>query len=190
MKRFMQIWKPAVVGFLLLTLMCGVVYPGIVTIFASAAFHDKANGSIIEEKRADGTTGKVVSAEIGQTFTKPEYLIGRAASDGVATNLNPTSEEQKQLVEKRIAWWHKLDPTNNRVIPMDLVTASASGVDPDISEAAAAYQVDRISRERGISTKQVKEIIAEHTSDRLLGFWGEPTVNVLQVNLALDRLKM
>ncbi|EFR83289.1 potassium-transporting ATPase C chain, partial [Listeria monocytogenes FSL F2-208] len=100
------------------------------------------------------------------------------------------SEEQKQLVEKRIAWWHKLDPTNNRVIPMDLVTASASGVDPDISEAAAAYQVDRISRERGISTKQVKEIIAEHTSDRLLGFWGEPTVNVLQVNLALDRLKM
>ncbi|MCB2627806.1 potassium-transporting ATPase subunit C, partial [Listeria monocytogenes] len=77
--------------------------------FASAAFHDKANGRIIEEKRADGTTGKVGSAEIGPTVTKPEYLMGRAASDGVATNLHPTSEEQKQLVEKRIAWWHKLD---------------------------------------------------------------------------------
>ncbi|MBC1288361.1 potassium-transporting ATPase subunit C [Listeria welshimeri] len=190
MKRFMQIWKPAVIGFLLLTLVCGVVYPGIVTIIAGAAFQDKANGSIIERKLANGETGKYGSNEIGQTFTKPEYLIGRAASDGAATNLNPISEEQKQLVEKRIAWWHKLDTTNNRVIPMDLVTASASGVDPDISEAAAAYQVDRISRERGISTKTVKEIIAEHTSNRLLGFWGEPTVNVLQVNLALDSLKM
>ncbi|MBM5680130.1 potassium-transporting ATPase subunit C [Listeria innocua] len=190
MKRFIQIWKPAVVGFLLLTLVCGVIYPGVVTIIAGAAFQDKANGSIIEGKLADGESGKYGSTEIGQTFTQPEYLIGRAASDGAATNLNPTSEEQKQLVEKRIAWWHKLDPANNRVIPMDLVTASASGVDPDISEAAAAYQVDRISRERGISTKVVKEIIAENTSKRLLGFWGEPTVNVLQVNVALDSLKM
>ncbi|PZF87396.1 potassium-transporting ATPase subunit KdpC [Listeria ivanovii] len=184
MKRFMQIWKPAVVGFIILTFVCGVVYPGVVTIIAGVAFQDKANGSIIEESHS-----KVGSKEIGQTFTKPEYLIGRAASDGAATNLSPTSAEQKQLVEKRIAWWQKLDPKNNRVIPMDLVTASASGVDPDISKEAAAYQVDRISRVRGISTKVVKEIIDEHTSERLLGFWGEPTVNVLQVNLALDNLK-
>lgn len=190
MKRFMQIWKPAVVAFLLLTLVCGVIYPGVVTIIAGAAFHDKANGSIIEEKLANGQTAKYGSKEIGQTFSQPEYLIGRAPNDGVATNQNPTGEEQKKLVEQRIAWWHKLDPTNNRVIPMDLVTVSGSGVDPDISKEAAAYQVDRISRVRGISTKKVKEIIEEHTSERLLGFWGEPTVNVLQVNLALDGLKM
>ncbi|MBC1420304.1 K(+)-transporting ATPase subunit C [Listeria seeligeri] len=185
MKKLMQIWKPAVISFIILTFVCGVVYPGVVTIISAVAFQDKANGSIIEGKQ-----GKVGSKEIGQTFTKPEYLIGRAASDGAATNLNPTSEEQKQLVEKRIAWWHQLDPTNNRAIPMDLVTASASGVDPDISKEAAAYQVDRISKVRGISTKVVKDIIAENTSERLLGFWGEPTVNVLQVNLALDNLKM
>lgn len=82
MKRFMQIWKPAVIGFLLLTLVCGVLYPGVVTVFAGVAFHDKANGSIIEEKLADGTTGKVGSAEIGQTFTEPEYLIGRPQVTG------------------------------------------------------------------------------------------------------------
>ncbi len=104
------------------------------------------------------------------------------------SNLSPTSEEQKHIVNDRIKWWHKLDPSNNKAIPVDLVTASGSGVDPNITPQAADYQVSRISKERGISEKKVRDIIEKYTTGRLLRFLGEPSVNVLKVNLDLDGL--
>lgn len=168
-----------------MTILCGIVYPGIVTAIAEIAFPDQANGSIITVTLKDGTTKSYGSELIAQEFTKPEYLIGRQAG---TTNLSPTSEEQEKLVEERIDWWHNFDPINTADIPMDLVTASGGGVDPYISPAAAEYQVARIANQRGISENEVREIISKYTTGRFLGFWGEPAVNVLQVNLALDGL--
>lgn len=175
--------RPALVSFVVLTLICGVVYPVIVTSIAQIAFPNQANGSIITVTQENGTTIDVGSALIGQTFTKPQYLIGRPQG---TSQLSPVSEEQKALIEERVAWWRALDPENSGAIPSDLVTASGSGVDPNISPEAAEYQVDRIARVRNISAKTVREIIARYTTGKLLGLWGESGVNVLKVNLALD----
>ncbi len=175
--------RPALVSFVVLTLICGVVYPVIVTSIAQIAFPNQANGSIITVTQENGTTIDVGSALIGQTFTKPQYLIGRPQG---TSQLSPVSEEQKALIQERVAWWRALDPENSGAIPSDLVTASGSGVDPNISPEAAEYQVDRIARVRNISAKTVREIIARYTTGKLLGFWGESGVNVLKVNLALD----
>jgi K+-transporting ATPase ATPase C chain len=122
---------------------------------------------------------------LAQEFTRPEYLIGRPIG---VTNLSPVSEEQKKLVQERIDWWHAFDPNNAAVIPMDLVTASGSGVDPNISPEAAEYQVIRIAMARNMEEDEVRSIIQTYTSGRFLGFIGEPAVNVLKVNLALDGL--
>lgn len=175
--------RPALVSFVVLTLICGVVYPVIVTSIAQIAFPNQANGSIITVTQENGTTIDVGSALIGQTFTKPQYLIGRPQG---TSQLSPVSEEQKALIQERVAWWRALDPENSGAIPSDLVTASGSGVDPNISPEAAEYQVDRIARVRNISAKTVREIIARNTTGKLLGLWGESGVNVLKVNLALD----
>lgn len=175
--------RPALVSFVVLTLICGVVYPVIVTSIAQIAFPNQANGSIITVTQENGTTIDVGSALIGQTFTKPQYLIGRPQG---TSQLSPVSEEQKALIEERVAWWRALDPENSGAIPSDLVTASGSGVDPNISPEAAEYQVDRIAQVRNISAKTVREIIARYTTGKLLGLWGESGVNVLKVNLALD----
>ncbi|WP_051355692.1 potassium-transporting ATPase subunit KdpC [Acetobacterium malicum] len=175
--------RPALVSFVVLTLICGVVYPVIVTSIAQIAFPNQANGSIITVTQENGTTIDVGSALIGQTFTKPQYLIGRPRG---TSQLSPVSEEQKALIQERVAWWRALDPENSGAIPSDLVTASGSGVDPNISPEAAEYQVDRIARVRNISAKTVREIIARYTTGKLLGLWGESGVNVLKVNLALD----
>ncbi|MBC3898604.1 potassium-transporting ATPase subunit KdpC [Acetobacterium malicum] len=175
--------RPALVSFVVLTLICGVVYPVIVTSIAQIAFPNQANGSIITVTQENGTTIDVGSALIGQTFTKPQYLIGRPQG---TSQLSPVSEEQKALIQERVAWWRALDPENSGAIPSDLVTASGSGVDPNISPEAAEYQVDRIARVRNISAKTVREIIARYTTGKLLGLWGESGVNVLKVNLALD----
>ena len=146
---------------------------------------DQANGSIVIAKSSDGEVKEYGSELIGQEFSEPEYLIGRSAG---ITNLSSVSEEQEKLVKERIGQWHNLDPDNKALIPADLVTASGSGCDPNITLEAAEYQVARIAKGRGMSIAEVESIVERCTAGRLLGFWGEPHVNVLKVNLMLDGL--
>lgn len=185
MKKIWKFLKPALICFCGLTILCGVIYPGVVTAVAQALFPVQANGSVITVTLKDGTRRSYGSALLAQEFTKPEYLIGRPSG---VSNLSPVSDEQKQKVQERIDWWHHFDPDNAADIPMDLVTASGSGADPNISPQGAEYQVARIAGARGIGEASVREIIKKYTTGRFLGFWGEPSVNVLKVNLALDGL--
>ncbi len=185
MKNLFKILKTAFICFICLTIVCGVIYPALVTGAAQIFFKDKANGSIITVTLKDGTKAKFGSELIEQEFTKSEYMIGRPM---YVSNLSPLSDEQKKLVNERIVWFHSLDPENKKVIPEDLITASGSGVDPNISVESAEYQVQRIARTRNISEDDVRKIIKKYTTGRLLGFWGEPSVNVLKVNLSLDGL--
>jgi K+-transporting ATPase ATPase C chain len=168
-----------------MTLLCGVLYTGVVTGLTQIVFPDRANGSIIAVMLKDGTEMEYGSALIAQEFTQPKYLIGRPMG---TTNLSTISEEQETLVKGRIEWLNSIDPDNDAEIPADLVTASGSGVDPYISLAAAEYQVSRIARERNISTDAVRDIIVRYTSSKFLEIWGKEGVNVLKVNLALDGL--
>jgi potassium-transporting ATPase KdpC subunit len=185
MKRIINVLKPAIICFIFLTILCGIIYPLAVTAIAGEIFPSQANGSIITKTTNNGKEIDYGSKYIGQEFTKPEYLIGRPSG---TSNLSPVSLEQRSLVKERIEWWHSFDPTNKDEIPIDLVTSSGSGVDPNISPEAAAYQVARIATVRGIDESIVRDIIYKCTSKRLLGFWGEPAVNVLEVNLMLDAL--
>jgi len=185
MKKSKNILRPAFMSFLLLTLICGIAYPAFITGIAGVFFPHQANGSVITITLKDGTKQAYGSALIAQTFTQPKYMIGRPADH---PNLSPVSEEYKKIVAERILWWHTFDPTNTRDIPADLIAASGSGVDPHISPAAAEYQVARIAQVRVISEEAVRAIIKKYTTSRLLGIWGEPAVNVLKVNLALDGL--
>lgn len=181
--------RPAVAVLAALTLLTGVAYPAAVTAMAQVAFPAQANGSMII---ADGRT--VGSTLIGQSFTEPQYLWGRpsaagAGYDGMSSggsNLGPTSRELIERVEAEV---DRLRAANGDApIPVDLVTASASGLDPHISPVAAAYQVARIAFARGVDAAQVESAVARHTEGPLLGFLGEPRVNVLLVNLDLDGL--
>lgn len=181
----MKLLKPAFLCFAVMTILCGVLYTAAVTGLAQLIFPQQAKGSIITVTLKDGSQKEYGSALIAQEFTKPEYLIGRPLG---TTNLSPVSEEQKALVQERIDWWHAIDPDNAADIPPDLVTASGSGLDPHISPAAAAYQVARIAGERNMSEDDISAIIEKYTAGRFLGFIGEPAVNVLKVNLALDGL--
>jgi K+-transporting ATPase ATPase C chain len=185
MKQIIKTLKPAVVCFAVMTLLCGLIYTALITGIAQAAFPGQANGSIITAKSSDGAVKEYGSELIGQEFTKPEYLIGRPIG---ITNLSAVSKEEEELVEARIDQWHKLDSANKALIPMDLVTASGSGCDPNITPEAAEYQVARIAEIRGMSIEEVEAIIEKCTAGRFLGFWGEPHVNVLKVNLMLDGL--
>lgn len=185
MRKFLVILRPALACFAVMSLLCGVVYTALVTGAAQLLFPAEANGSLIRVTQSDGSRREYGSELIAQEFTKPEYLIGRPSG---VSNLSPTSEEQAKLLQERIDWWHGFDPENKADIPVDLVTASGSGVDPHISPEAAAYQVVRIATSRGISPNAVREVIAQYTTERFLGFLGEPVVNVLKVNLALDGL--
>nr|WP_207670423.1 K(+)-transporting ATPase subunit C [Muricomes intestini] len=181
----MKILRPAIMCFLVMTIVCGVIYTAAVTGIAQLIFPGQANGSIITVTLKDGTQKDYGSALIAQEFTSAEYMIGRPMG---TTNLSPVSEEQKALVDERTDWLHTLDPDNTADIPMVLVTASGSGVDPNITPDAAEYQVARLARERGVSGDDVRAIISKYTTDRFLGIFGEPAVNVLKVNLALDGL--
>ncbi len=183
--RTMKILRPALICFAVMTILCGILYTAAVTGIAQLMFPDQASGSIITVTLNDGSRKDYGSALIAQEFTKPEYLIGRPVG---TTNLSPVGEEQKKLLKDRIDWWHSIDPDNGTEIPMDLLTASGSGVDPDISPEAAEYQAARIARERNMDEDDVKEIIEKYTTGPFLGFWGSPAVNVLKVNLALDGL--
>lgn len=185
MSKTMKIFRPALLCFFIMTIICGVIYTAAVTGIAQFIFPNQANGSIITVTLSDGTQKEYGSALIAQEFTKPEYVIGRPMG---TTNLSPVSEEEKALVKERVDWLHSIDPDNTADIPMDLVTASGSGVDPNITPAAAEYQVARIARERGMSEDAVRAIIDKYTSGRFLGIFGEPAVNVLKINLALDGL--
>lgn len=172
-------------SFLIMTLICGVIYTATVTGISQIFFPSQADGSMISVTLKDGTYKNYGSELIGQVFTKAEYLIGRPTG---VTNLSAVSAEQEALVQERINWLHDIDPENKAAIPADLVMASGSGVDPNITPEAADYQVERIARERGINENEVRVIIEKYTVKRFLGFWGEPGVNVLKVNLALDGL--
>ena len=189
--------RPAIVSLALLILVTGVAYPLVVTGVAQVVFHRQANGSLIEQD------GKVVGSElIGQAFDDPGYFWGRPSATGPfpynaaassGSNLGPSNEALTDAVQARIdalaAADQALGIDNTAPIPVDLVTASGSGLDPHISPAAAEYQTPRVARARGLDVEQVRLLVAEHTEGRQLGFLGEPRVNVLKLNLALDALQ-
>ena len=187
-----SILRPALVIFAVLTALTGVAYPLLVTGIAQAAFADKAAGSLIVR---DGKP--IGSALIGQHFSDPRHFWGRpsatapmgynaAASSG--SNLGPLNPALAAAVKGRVEALRAADPGNLVPVPVDLVTASGSGLDPDISVAAAWYQPPRIARLRGLASQAVTELIERHTEARLPGFLGEPPVNVLRLNLALDAM--
>ncbi len=185
MRLFLKQLRPAALILLVMVAICGVIYTLAMTGVAQLVFPHQANGSIITVKLKDGSSKDYGSALIAQKFTEPKYLIGRPM---MVSNLSPTSDAQRKLVAERVQWFRNLDPTNADPVPADLVTASGSGVDPFISPEAAEYQVARIARERDISAPDVRAVIRKYTTGRFLGFIGDPTVNVLKVNLALDGL--
>lgn len=185
--------RPALIVFLALTVITGVIYPGMVTLIGRVFFAEQASGSVIERD------GRVVGSELlGQPFTSPRYFWGRpsatsphpyngALSSG--SNQGPTNPALEAAVRDRIAALRAADPGNTQPVPVDLVTASGSGLDPHISPAAAEYQVARVARERQLDGAQVREAVQAATSGRTLGVLGEPRVNVLELNLTLDAMK-
>jgi K+-transporting ATPase ATPase C chain len=183
-------FRPAVVLFGTLTLLCGVLYPMAVAGIGNVAFASQVGGSIVARD------GKAVgSTLIGQSFTAPQYFWGRPSATGPmaanasgssGSNLGPTNTALVDAVKGRVGALKAADPANRLPIPVDLVTASASGLDPEISAAAANYQIDRVARARKLGHDQVAALVAAHTEPQYLGFFGEARVNVLALNLALD----
>ena len=190
--------RPAFTLFALLTLITGIIYPMAVTGIAQAAFPHQANGSLILHD------GQVIGSElIGQFFDRPEYFWGRPSASATrpynafdaqtltassASNLGPLSADLHRLVQERVEKLRAADPTNRSPIPVDLVTASASGLDPHISVEAALYQSPRVARARGLEEAAVRALVDRYTEDRQFGLLGEKRVNVLMLNLALDDL--
>ncbi len=182
--------RPALVAIVLLTLLTGVVYPWVVTGLGGFLFPARAAGSLV---RRDG---RVVGSElVGQAFDDPRYVWGRPsatsydASASAGRNLGPTNPALADAVAKRVAALREADPGNVAPIPVDLVTASASGLDPHVSPAAARWQAGRVARARGLDPVRVLAVIDAHVEGRTLGILGEPRVNVLLLNLALDRIR-
>lgn len=190
MKTFKAALMPGFKMLMVMTVICGFAYTLLVTGIAQLFFPEEANGSIVTVALAEGGEKQIGSKLIGQGFTEPKYLLGRPNAGASASQLSPVSSEQKELVLERIANLEKIDPMNKAEIPMELVTASGSGVDPEISLATALYQVDRIANERGISEKEVEKVIKNNTIGTIFGKIGEPRVNVLGVNMQLDGLKI
>ncbi len=192
--------RPAVVLALLLTVLTGLIYPGVVTALAQLIFPYQANGSL------HYVNGKLVGSDlIGQYWTLTKYFHGRpsatinpttgtpepyAADNSTASNLGPTNSALIQNVQKRVAALKKENPNAPAgPIPVDLVTTSGSGLDPDITVAGALYQAPRVASERGLSESKVRQLVMDNVQGRFLGIFGEPHVNVLNLNLALDALK-
>jgi potassium-transporting ATPase KdpC subunit len=182
--------RAALVSLAVLTVVTGIVYPVVVTAVAQLVFPRQANGSLIVKD------GKVVgSALIGQPFDDPKYFWGRPsatspfgynAASSSGSNLSPTNPALIKSVQERVDALRAADPDNKAAVPVDLVTASGSGLDPHISPAAALYQVNRVARARKVDPASVRELVERHTEGRQFGFLGEPRVNVLALNLALD----
>lgn len=184
--------RPVLVVFAALTLLTGVAYPVAVTGVAQALMPQQAAGSLLLR---DGQP--VGSSLIGQSFTEPKYLWGRPSATGTlpnnglasgGSNQGPLNPALVEAVKGRVEALRAADPGNTAPVPVDLVTASGSGLDPHISVAGANYQAARIAKARGLPLDQVQQVIAAHTQQPQFGFLGEPRVNVLQVNLALDAL--
>ena len=182
--------RPALVSLIFFTLITGVAYPLVVTGIAQVIFPFQANGSLIVKD------GKVVgSALIGQVFDEPKYFWGRPsatspfgynAASSSGSNLSPTNPDLIKAVQGRVEALRAADPGNTAPVPVDLVTASGSGLDPHISPAAALYQVSRVARERKLAPDAVRALVERNTEGRFWGLLGEPRVNVLALNLALD----
>ncbi len=194
----LQQLRPALVILLALTVITGIVYPLAITGIAQLAFPRQANGSVII------LNGRPVGSElIGQQFSDPKYFWGRLSDTGdypynafnaqtltgsSGSNYGPLNPALLKAVQARVDALRAADPGNTAPIPVDLVTASGSGLDPNISVAAALYQAPRVARLRGLPLAEVDQLIEQYTQGRQLGFLGEPRVNVLELNLALDRL--
>lgn len=185
--------RPVLVLFVLMTVITGVIYPVVVTAIGHAAFARQASGSLIEKN------GKPVgSALIGQQFDAPYYFWGRLsatspmpynAQNSGGSNLGPTNPALADEIKGRIDALKAAGTDMSKPVPVDLVTSSGSGLDPEISPAAAAYQIARVAQARGLAADQVANLVAGNTSGRQFGIFGEARVNVLKLNLALDDLK-
>jgi K+-transporting ATPase ATPase C chain len=191
--------RPAIMALLIFTVLMGIVYPSVVTGIAQLVFPHQANGSLIVKG------GKPLGSElIGQSFDDPKYFWGRLSATGdfpynafnadtltasSGSNYGPSNPALIAAVQARIDALKAVDPENTGPIPVDLVTASGSGLDPDISLAAALYQLPRVARARGMSESAVRALVDQYAVGRQFGFLGEPRLNVLKVNLALDEIK-
>ena len=191
--------RPALVTLLFFSILVGLVYPLVVTGFAQVAFPLQANGSLILK---DGNA--VGSKLIGQSFDDPEYFWGRPSATGSfsynafnaedltgssGSNYGPLNQALLDSVQARVNALKAVDPANTAPVPVDLVTASGSGLDPHISVAAALYQVSRVAKDRGMSQDAVRTLVNQYTEERQFGLLGEPRVNVVRLNLALDGIK-
>lgn len=188
-----SIVRPALVIFAVLTALTGIAYPLVTTGLSQAVFPDQAAGSLV---LLDGKP--VGSSLIGQNFSDPKYIWGRPSATGPmpynasasgGSNLGPGNPALIDAVKARIEALRAADPENTTPVPVDLVTASASGLDPHISVAGAQFQAARVAKARHLPLSQVQQLIEQHAQGRILGFLGEPRVNVLKINLALDSLR-
>lgn len=193
MKNLISLLRPALVLLALFTVLTGLLYPLVVTGAAQALFPEEANGSLVRRH------GQVIGSQlIGQRFEDPKYFWGRPSATGPApynaaastgSNLGPSNPALAEAIAARVAALRAADPSQvSAPVPVDLVTASGSGLDPHLSPAAALYQVSRVARLRGVDAEKLRQLVTDHTEARTLGLFGEPRVNVLALNLALDQL--
>ncbi len=186
--------KPAALLLLLLTLVTGAAYPALVTVLAQVLFNHQANGSLLKDQQ-----GQAIGSElIGQSFSGPKYFWGRPSATGPyaynavassGSNVGPTNPALTDAVSRRIQTLKDADPSNQLPVPVDLVTASGSGLDPHISVAGANYQITRVAHARGVEPEKLLDLVNQHVEGRQWGLFGEPHVNVLRLNLALDALR-